>query len=1124
MSDPQGESSPAAPHQADAQAPGVTPIIGIGASAGGLAAIESFFAAMPDNPAPGVAVVVVQHLAADHKSMLSELVKRYTSMQVLEIEDGMVVQPDCAYIIPPNHTLVLASGALRLEPATSGHSPRMPIDSFFSSLASELGARAICIVLSGTGSDGTLGLRAVKAAGGLALVQDPDSAAYDGMPNSAIATGLADYVLPPAAMPGQLLSSIAATLGDGARPAAAVTPSVQETLRRICLVLRAQTGRDFSQYKANTLIRRVERRMALHQIVQADDYLRYLQRQPTEVERLFHDLLIGVTSFFRDPEAFAIVQERVIPTLIAGLGADIPVRVWVCGCSTGEEAYSLAILFYEQSEKLKRPLKVQIFATDLDAHAIEHARAGTYSASITADVTPERLARWFTYDADRGTYHIQKSIRDLVIFSVQDVISDPPFSRLDLISCRNLLIYLSADLQKRLIPLFHYALSPGGCLFLGTSETVGEFGTLFEPLDRTWKIYQRHEVAPGAARPALGSLSTGLPSRTLERPRLPSGPTGERRDLRALTEQTLLAHLSPVAILVTERGEILHIVGRSGNYLEPAQGDAGMNILAMAREGLRRELTIALHKAAAQGETISYRGLRVKTNGSFTMVDLTVRPAASTERLDERGLYLVILEEAAQPPNEAQAPAAPPGPEAQTPLIDQRIFALEQELRAKEEYLQTALEEMETANEELQATNEELQSVNEELQATNEELETSKEELQSVNEELATVNTELQHKVTDLLQANNDMNNLLAGTGVGTLFVDFQLRIARFTPAITQVINLIPGDVGRPVGDIVSNLVGYDHLVADVQAVLDTLAPNEAEVQARSGAWYLMRIRPYRTLDNVIEGVVITFVDITQRKQVEAALHESEARFARAFRASPDGLAISRRADGALLDVNPSWEALTGYKRQEALGRSLLELGLFAAADDWRAALAALSDDGGLRSLTFELRDRAGNQRWALVSIDPLEGAAEPDLLTIFHDVTEHRRAEATLLRLRTAEQRFATIFAASPAPLSLTTAVDGRLSAVNDAFLALFGYARAEVLGRTAAELGIAPAGAGHAAALDEVRAQGVLRVEAQPARTAAGAALVLAAATVELDLEGAPHLLTIYLDRTAPPPGGPQ
>ena len=602
------------------------------------------------------------------------------------------------------------------------------------------------------------------------------------------------------------------------------------------------------------------------------------------------------------------------------------IRAWSPGCSTGEEAYSIAILLAERIEALKRSYMVQVFATDIDNQAIATARTGLYPASIAADITPERLARFFTAEPDGSAYRIHKGIRDMLVFSEQNVIKDPPFSKLDLISCRNLLIYLGGELQKKLIPLFHYALNPGGILFLGTSETVGDFGHLFAVLDRKLKLYRRKEDLHSAQRAALGQFLPSMTAIDVALPRAAKKTIG-RLPLRELTELALLQQIAPAGALVNGEGNILYLHGRTGLYLELAPGETGINnILKMAREGLRRELTIALHKAVATKELVRRPGLRVKTNGDFTPVNLTIRPmAANLTATTGEPLYLVVLEEA--PPldlaSASPSAAVPAGAETSGPgtvEADARVVALQQELRSKEEYLQTANEELETSNEELKSSNEEMQSVNEELQSTNEELETSKEELQSVNEELATVNSELQTKVLDLSRANNDMNNLLAGTGIATIFVDHQLRILRFTPTATEIINLIQSDLGRPVGHIVSNLVGYDRLLADAQAVLDTLTSKEVDLQTRSDRWYKMRIRPYRTLDNVIEGAVITFVDITEMKQAQEALRQANdlLRLAVIVHDAYDAITL-QDLHGRILAWNPGAVRMYGWSEAEAL-------------------------------------------------------------------------------------------------------------------------------------------------------------------------------------------------------------
>ncbi len=922
----EGPSAESATDPSDASPPSATgfPIVGIGASAGGLAAFEAFFGGMPAKTDPGMAFVLVQHLAPDHKSILSELLRRYTRMQVFEVEDGMVVRPNCIYIIPPGHDMAFLNGALQLLPPAEPRGLRMPIDFFFRSLAQDQHRRAIGIVLSGTGSDGTFGVRAIKGEAGMVMAQTPGSTEFDGMPRSAIATGLVDYELPPAEMAAQLIAYATHAFGKLPRLPDTSPPRTENALKKIFVLLRAQTGHDFSLYKPSTIHRRIERRMAVHQVEAVDEYVRYLQQNRPEVEALFRDLLIGVTNFFRDPEAFWVLEHEIIPKLFADKPAGGVIRVWSAGCSTGEEAYSIAILLQERMELLKQSYTVQIFATDIDDRAIATARSGVYPASIVADISPERLACFFTAESGGSNYRIHKSIRDMLVFSEHDVIKDPPFSRLDLISCRNLLIYLGAELQKRLIPVFHYALNPGGCLFLGTSEGVGEFPELFAVLDRKAKLFRRKNESHNGQRGAMAKPLLAMAETETDTPQAKGKPeTPKKSSLRELTEGLLLQQIAPAGALVNSRGDILYLHGRSGMYLEPAQGEAGVNnILKMAREGLLPALAMALHKAAHSHEIVRRQGLNVKTNGHFTLVNLTIRPV--TDHLaaaPEAPLYLIILEEMPPPDPEQVPPPTLPGSAGSAPTdAEMHIAALQQELRAKEEYLQSTHEELESSSEELKSSNEEMQSVNEELQSTNEELETSKEELQSINEELATVNAELQLKVVDLSQANNDMNNLLAGTGIGTVFVDHQLRILRFTPAAAAISNLILSDVGRPLVHIVSNLVGYDRLVADVQSVLKTLAPVETEVQTQDGKWYTMRILPYRTLDNVIEGAVISFFDITEIVRTRETLHAANelVRLAVVVRDANDAITV-QDLEGRIIAWNPGAVRIYGWTEAEAL-------------------------------------------------------------------------------------------------------------------------------------------------------------------------------------------------------------
>jgi len=1035
------------------------PIVGIGASAGGLGAFEAFFAGMPAEVDPGMAFVLVQHLAPDHESILADLIRRYTRMSVFEVVDGMVVRPNCAYIIPPGRDMAFLNGTLQLLEPLKPRGQRLPIDFFFRSLAQDQHHRAIGVVLSGTGSDGTAGVRAIKSEGGMVMAQSPESTEFDGMPRSALATGLVDFELPPAEMARQLMAYTAHAFGKSlSRPPAIPIPKQENAVKKIFVLLRSQTGHDFSQYKPSTIHRRIERRMAVHQIDSLEGYVKFVQRTPAEVEALFRDLLIGVTNFFRDTEAFQALEEQVIPKLFVEKPAGSVIRVWCPGCSTGEEAYSIAILLQERMEALKQSNTLQVFATDIDSRAVATARAGLYPASIAVDLSRERLARYFVAEPDGSTYRIHKNIRDLIVFSEQNVIKDPPFSKLDLISCRNLLIYMGQDLQKKLIPLFHYALNPGGMLFLGTSETVGDFNDLYSVVDRKAKLYQRKEDYRGGQRAALGHF---LPPMTAILAALPGvHPQAAARmavpvklPLRELTEQTLLQKVTPTGALVNGKGDILYMHGRTGMYLELGAGEGAFpNILKMAREGLRHELATALHKAQEAKESINYPGLRVKTNGHFTRVNLSIHQVATGPIATvETPLYLVVLEEG--PPLEEMSPD-PSSENSDSSLdIDGRLTALKEELRAKEEYLQTANEELETSNEELKSSNEEMQSVNEELQSTNEELETSKEELQSANEELATVNGELQTKVVDLSRANNDMNNLLAGTGIGTVFVDMHLRILRFTPTVSAIINLILSDVGRPVGHIVSNLVGYDRLVADVQAVLDTLIPKEVEVQTTKGEWYTMRTQPYRTLENMIEGAVITFVNITEMKKIQEALRERERMLQDSQAVAHIG-AYMTNLTAAEFDTN-TWQASSEIYKifgiDTAYPHTLAGWVGFIHPDS-REELFAYHKRVVEERKRFDhqykiIRINDGAERWVQGTgeLEYDEHSNPVRMLGTIQDITERKLVEESLLKAN--EQcRLAVVVRDSHDAITVQD-LEGRTLAWNPGAVRLYGWSEAEAL-----------------------------------------------------------------------------
>jgi two-component system CheB/CheR fusion protein len=675
--------------------------------------------------------------------------------------------------------------------------------------------------------------------------------------------------------------------------------------------------------------RRIERRLAVNQIETMADYIKYLQQTPSEIDVLLNDMLIGVTNFFRDKEAFAKLEKDIIPKLFEDKPANSTIRIWCAGCSTGEEAYSIAILLYEYLEKIKKSYIIQVFATDIDRQAITIARTGVYPSSIIEDLTTERIERFLVLEPGNASYRISKSIREMLIFSEQSIIKDPPFSKLDLISCRNLMIYLSSEIQKKLIPLFHYALRPNGILFLGVSETVGNFELLFNVLDRKLKFYQRKEDAQGM----LKNIPSQILVQPLEKDSVINNAIALKSDykpkptLREITEQAILKENLISGILVHENGDILYIHGKTGMYLEPSQGEMSVNnILKMAREGLKRELKNALKRCIDKNETIRLQMINVKTNGHFTKVNVAIKPIkSSVTTTKNNSLYIVLIEEVKDLVKNKKIEENEDYP---TGELDAYIEELKNELRIKDEYLQAANEELDTSNEELKSTIEEMQSVNEELQSTNEELETSKEELQSINEELSTVNSELQIKVHDLSQVSNDMNNLLSGTNIATIFLDHQQNILRFTPTANKIINLILSDIGRPVSHIASNLVGYNQLTADVKAVLDTLVLKNVEVQTLDGDWYEMIIQPYRTIDNVIEGVVLTFVNITEAKNAKDQLAISELSYRTLFELAQEGILILDGITGKIKNVNPFLVNLLGYPVEELLEKQIWDIGL----------------------------------------------------------------------------------------------------------------------------------------------------------------------------------------------------
>jgi two-component system CheB/CheR fusion protein len=888
-------------------------IVGIGASAGGLKSLESIFRHVPGNI--DLAFVVISHLDPHHHTLLPELLARSTELDVKLAEDGMKVTVNTVHIIPPGQDMGISEGQLHL---IKRDRPAHPIDFFFHSLATEKSNRAIVIVLSGTGSDGTLGARAVKEHNGLVIVEDPHLAEFSSMPESVVRAGVVDYILPVSEIPQRLFNYIRSESPVRALDGANLTEQQTKDLRKVLFLLRNVTGHDFSYYKRSTVLRRIERRMAVHGLGSLHEYAAYLQENNREAAAMFKELLIGVTNFFRDEEAFSVLKGKVIPDLIKSRPERSTVRVWVPGVATGEEAYSLAIVLQEGMEEAEKNLNVRIFGTDIDHDAIETARAGIYPASV-ADAVGERLLRKYFASADGG-YQISRNIREKLIFAEQDVAKDPPFTHIDLISCRNLLIYLDSSIQDRLIPLFHYALQEEGYLLLGTSETLGDHKDLFTIVDSRWKVYRR--------RPNSVSHYHPVELIAMERPYV-SQPASFRqhKDLKLadLVHQALLTKFAPPCVITDQRGEIIYVHGHTGRYLEPAAGQVNMRVGEMAREGLSIHLPTMIRKAATSRSSVTRKNLHVKTNDSYSRVDVTVAPLRQTE--GGENLLMIYFEELPEDRvGDDKARSAPTEEEAQS------VEELRRELQQTRDDLQSIVEELETSNEELRSMNEEYQSTNEELKSANEELETSREELQSLNEELSTVNNELQEKVAQQVGMEDRMQSYLDGLDTPTIFVDSQMRIKRFTAQAERIVNLMPSDVGRALSDITTN-TRDGALVEEVRGVLRDLKYREREVQTTDGRRFLRRILPLRRGPNTFEGVVINYVDIEElKKRTEEA---SQAR-ALATRAREFAKAIMKTVKDSLvllngsLEVvlaNPAFYATFRVDKDEVEGRPFYEIG-----------------------------------------------------------------------------------------------------------------------------------------------------------------------------------------------------
>jgi two-component system CheB/CheR fusion protein len=885
------------------------PIVGIGASAGGLEALEQFLANVPDRS--GMAYIIIQHLDPTHKGMLPELLQRISSMEVLQVKERMVVKPNCVYVIPPNKIMSLLKGVLHLRKPTQERGQRLPIDFFLHSLAEDRKELSIGLILSGMGSDGSIGIRAIKEKNGIVMVQDPASAKFDSMPRNAIDSVLVDIIASPKDLPARLIEFVNHV--PRLIPDKDLEIKDKSSLEKIINLLRTYTGNDFSFYKKNTVYRRIERRMSVHKIDKISSYVPFLNDNPKEIEILLKELLIGVTNFFRDAPAWEKLKKTVIPGILSRLEPGSILRAWVPGCSTGEEAYSLAIVFKEVLEKVypHGGFSLQIFATDLDNEAILIARKGIFPATIADNVSPERLKRFFLKTEDG--YFINTEIREKVVFAQHNIIMHPPFTKIDILSCRNLLIYMEPQLQKKMIGLFYYSMNHDGILVLGNSETLGPHSNLFTAVDSKWKIYKRSVDNRMSDSFEFPMTSSRKKVEMIEK----EMPAAVTFNIQTLADQLLLQHYSPAGVLVNEQGDIIYISGHTGKYLEPAVGKANMNIFAMLREGLHNEFSNAFRKAALKNETVVLHNVKVGTNGSSQNLNITIKWIDKPEPL--KGMIMVIFTDIQEITNTKKLSIID-----KKNLSTTRQVELEKELKYAREKIQDTLEEMQTSQEELKSSNEELQSTNEELQSTNEELMSSKEEMQSLNEELHTLNAELQLKIEDFARVNNDMKNLLNSTDIATLFLDKKLNIRRYTNQAVKIFKLIKSDIGRPFTDLVSDLI-YPELFADALNVIESLEFIKKQIPAKDGRWFSVRIMPYRTFDDRIDGVVMTFFNISDLKQVEVKLHETEQMNTILLNSSSD-IIIKLAANYKILEVNSATEKYLGKRQEEILNKNFIQM------------------------------------------------------------------------------------------------------------------------------------------------------------------------------------------------------
>ena len=975
-------------------------VVGIGASAGGIRALQTFFEALPARP--GMVFVVIMHLSPEHESSLAQVLQTYTAMPVAQVRGRVRMEPDHVYVIPPGQNLEITDGHLMVSGVEAPRGRRAPIDVFFRTLA-ERHPDGTGILLSGGGTDGTVGMKAIKEHGGLLMVQSPEEAEHETMPRSAIATGLVDFVLPAAVLAAKLLElrQHGPSPQQWERPEA-LPESEAEARQKILTLLQARTEHDFSGYKPSTVLRRIERRMRVVQMDNLSAYHGYLRGHEPEAQALFKDLLISVTTFFRDPDTFEALREQVIPKLFEDKAPDDEVRVWVPGCATGEEAYSIAMLLLEQVGTLVAPPHVQIFASDLDEDALACARGALYPEAIAADISEARLQRFFVHEG--AYYRVREELRDIILFAPHSLLKDPPFSRLDLISCRNLIIYLQRGLQEKVIELFHYALKPDGYLFLGSAESLEGFGSLFRVTDKAHRLYRRAPFSSnGPAHPPDLPLSVTTPRRVA--PSRPRPVSPQRAASDADLHRQVLEAAAPPSLIVDAEANIVHVSETANRYLQFPSGSPNPNLYRAILPELRLELRMTLYRALENNEAAVSAPLPVEIRGMRTprLVQLYITPAS---REQASPLALVVFIEISLPESATRSAQDPASSEA-----DPQLRQMEEELESTKMQLQGTLEDSETQQEELKVANEELQSINEEYKSALEELETSKEELQSINEELTTVNQELQKRLKDLSQANSNLQNLVTATDVGILFVDRQLMIQLYTPPLTQLFNIMPSDQGRLLSHVTHRLSDA-HILGDIQQVMETRVPIEREVERDDGHTYLMRLTPYHMTADHIDGVVLTFVDITPLKRVEQQVRESEEQFRALVDASAQ-IVWTTDAAGAVVADSPSWHAFTGQTDDERKGRGWLDAvhseDREHAEETWRQSIEAEMPV----DTEFRLHHVSGAWRWMTMRAVPLRGAegAVRGWVGMNTDITARKQAEASLFTLNTTlEQRVAEL------------------------------------------------------------------------------------------------------------------